>query len=683
MTHDWRSRPVGSLKGVGPALADKLARLGIVTAGDVVGHFPRRYEDFSNIISIRSMRPGNVTFRGEVERVAGRQARGRKLHITEAIISDGTGTVKAIWFNQSYLAKSIPTGTPVLVSGQLKFKNNDLALQSPAIEPITAGRDPKDTARIVPVYPETEGVSSKVLRGLVQPLLPLIDTLSDPLPPRVVSEAGLMNYAEALKEIHFPASQALLARARHRLAFEEVWYLMLASLAIKHEIQTEAALPVEFKLEVVQAVVAQLPFELTPAQKQAAWEIFQDMARSQPMNRLLEGDVGSGKTLVATLAAVMTLANGLQAALMVPTEILARQHAAKVTPLLNALGYQVETLIGKTPAAERRAIVARLGTGEPMLVIGTQALLGEAVSFDQLGLVIIDEQHRFGVGQRKALKAKGGRLPHLLSMTATPIPRSLQLTVYGDLDISVIKELPPGRQPIATKAVEAAQRVATYAFINDEIEEGRQAFVVCPLVEDSEQMAAKSAVAEAERLAKGPFKHRRIGLLHGQLPAADKQAVMDEFAAGRLDLLVATSVIEVGIDVPNATVMLVDGAERFGLAALHQLRGRIGRGQHASYCFLVSESKSATATERIKALEKSTDGFRLAQIDLELRGPGQIYGRRQHGTLDLQLADIGDTELLAEARNSAAQFLADEANMVNYVQVMARVNALKAVTSLD
>ncbi len=681
--HDWTQRPIGSLKGVGKEVERKLARLGITTVGELVNHYPRRYDDFSKIIPIRAMRPGNVTFRGEVERVAGRYARARKLHLTEAIISDGTGTVKAIWFNQSYLAKTIPTGTPVLVSGELKFRNSDLALQSPAIEVIEEGRSTKDTARIVPIYPETDGLTSRQLRGLIQPLLPLIGTLEETLPETVVTDAKLMGRSKALEQIHFPSTQTSLARARQRLAFEELWHLMLASLVIKHEIMTEPARPLGFRVEAAKTFVEALDFELTPSQKQAAWEIFQDMAKPVAMNRLLEGDVGSGKTVVATMAAVMAMANGAQAALMVPTEILARQHLDRITPLLERLGYETAVVLGKQPAAERQQSLERIASGEPVLVVGTQALLGEAVQFPNLGLVIIDEQHRFGVEQRSILKAKSGHLPHLLSMTATPIPRSLQLTVYGDLDISIIEGLPPGRRVVTTKAVEASQREATYRFINEQLEAGRQAFVVCPLIEDSDVLGVKSVTSEAERLAKGPFKTRRVGLLHGRLSPAEKQAVMDQFAAHEIDLLVATSVIEVGIDIPNATVMLVDGAERFGLAALHQLRGRVGRGEQASYCFLAAESKAPGTIERIRALEKSHDGFRLAQIDLELRGPGQIYGRRQHGTLDLQLADISDAKLLATARAAALKFLTNPSAMVNYPKVAARVNALKAVTSLD
>jgi ATP-dependent DNA helicase RecG len=681
--YNWQMRPISSLKGVGPAAAQKLERLGLATAGDLVHHFPRRYDDFSHVVPIRLMRPGNVTFKGEIERVASRYARARKLHLTEAIISDSTGTVKAIWFNQQWLAKTIPVGTPVLVSGQLKFKNSDLAMQSPAIEIIEPGRSPRDTARIVPIYPETEGLSSKQLRGLIEPLLPLVDTLDETLPPDVIKKSKLMPLARALREIHDPSSATLLTKARHRLAFEEVWYLVLASLVIKNEIKTEAAPNIPFQVGVARNFVAALDFELTPAQKQAAWEVFQDLARDQPMNRLLEGDVGSGKTVVAVMAAVMAMEAGYQTALMVPTEVLARQHAVRLEPLLTKLGYEAALLLGGQPAAERTAAIKRLDAGGPLLVIGTQALLSQDVAFPNLGLVIVDEQHRFGVGQRAQLKAKSGRLPHLLSLTATPIPRTLQLTVYGDLDISVIAGLPPGRRPITTRVLDSRHRPDAYKFMNEQIDAGHQVFIVCPLIEDSDQLGAKSVTAEFERLSKGPLKSRRLGLLHGRLKPAEKQGVMEQLAAGQLDALIATSVIEVGIDIPNATVMLIDGADRFGLAALHQLRGRVGRSDQPSYCFLLADAASATTLDRLRALEKSQDGFRLAQIDLELRGPGEIYGRRQHGALDLQLANLGDVKFLAAVRQSALAFLADPSAMVKYPQVAARVNALKAVTSLD
>lgn len=680
---DWQNRPIGSLKGVGAEMERKLERLGLRTAGDLIQHYPRRYDDFSNIIPIRQMVPGNVTFRGQIERVAGRYARTRKLHITEAIISDGTGTIKAIWFNQQYLAKSLPIGTPVMVSGKLEFKNNDLALQTPAIETIVENKDTKDTARIVPVYPETEGLSSKVLRGLILPLLPLATTVEETLPDFIIDSAKLMSRSKALNEIHFPSNQTALTKARNRLAFEELWFLMLASLTIKHEIMTETAPAIEFKAEIAQAFTAELPFDLTDSQRKAAWEILMDLKHPRPMNRLLEGDVGSGKTVISALSAVMVMKAGHQVSLMAPTELLARQHYKNLKPLLEKLGHETLLVLGKQTAAERKAALVRIESAEPMLVIGTQALIGEKITFPNLGLAMIDEQHRFGVVQRQELKAKAGLLPHLLSMTATPIPRTLQLTVYGDLDISVIEGLPPGRKPIKTKVVGAKDRAETEKFIDAQIAEGRQVYIVCPLVDYSEMLDAKAAIIEAERLANGPFKHRRVGLIHGKLSSNEKQTVMDSFVSGDIDILVATSVIEVGIDVPNASIMLIEGAERFGLAALHQIRGRVGRGEHPSFCFLVTDSKSTSASERLGALEKSQDGFRLAQIDLEIRGPGQIYGKRQSGDLDLQFADINDAKLLATVRAEALRFLQNPTALTDYPHIAAKIQSLKAVTSLD
>lgn len=672
--------PISALKGVGVRVEEKLARLGIATVGDLIHHYPRRYEDFSKITPIRSVRPGPVTVRGRIERVAARRAVRRRLHITEAIISDGTGTLKAVWFNQPYLAKSLPIGTDVFVSGKLEFRNNDLALQAPAVE--TAGEAGANTARIVPVYPETEGLSSRQLRSLIAPLMEGLEA-PETLPPEVVTAGKLMERAQALREVHFPSSAAKLKAARHRLAFEELFSLILTSLVIKNEIKTESAPKIATKVDIAKELIALLGFDLTGAQRKAAWQILQDMDGEVPMNRLLEGDVGSGKTVVAALAAAMATTNGYQAALMVPTEILARQHYTKLQPLFLQMGFAVDMLLGGQTAAQKAEVREKLAAGHIDLVIGTHALLSGDVAFKNLGLVVIDEQHRFGVEQRKTLKAKAGRLPHLLSMTATPIPRSLALTVYGDLDISVINELPPGRKPIATRVIPPEQRDEVYQLIDEQISAGRQVYVICPLIEESDKLGAKSAVAEAERLKAGVFKHRRIGLLHGKLTPTEKQTVMGDFAQGSLDILVATSVIEVGIDVANATIMLIEGAERFGLAALHQLRGRVGRGKHQSFCFLQSEDAGEGAMERLQAMERTQDGFRLAQIDMELRGPGQIYGTRQHGVLDLEIADLSDSRLVASVRQIAQDYLRESGGVIKYAYVNERVNRLKAVTSLD
>ncbi len=673
--------PVQTLPKVGKEVARKLGRLGIVTIGDLIKHYPRRYDDFSQIVTIATMKPGLVTIRGTLHAIAMRRSFRRKLTITEAIISDQTGTVKAVWFNQPYLVNTFSKGAEVTVSGRLEFRNNDLAISNPAIEISDAvGRN---TGRIVPIYPETDGLSSKQLRGLILPLLPKLMDFPDRLPLEVMISAKLLTAEEALQEIHFPTTGLRLKQAKRRIAFEELFYLMLASLSIKQEIKSEQAPVIKFVPEAAQQFTAALDFTLTDAQRAAAWQILQDLGRDEPMNRLLEGDVGSGKTVVAAMAATMAMHQGYQVALMVPTEILARQHSEKLAPLMKGLGFNISLVLSKDKASAKQLVAEAISSGQSQLVIGTHALLSDPIKFSNLGLVIIDEQHRFGVSQRLALKQKAGRLPHLLSMTATPIPRSLALTVYGDLDISVIATLPPGRQPIVTKIVKNSEREAIYTEIDEQIQQGRQVFVVCPLIEESDKLGAKSAVAEAERLGKTVFGHRRIGLIHGKLKPAEKQAVMESFVSGKLDVLVATSVIEVGIDVPNATIMMIEGADRFGLAALHQLRGRVGRGEHHSFCYLLYENYSPGVAERLRAMERTQDGFRLAQIDLELRGPGQIYGARQHGVLDLAMADISDAKLLAEVRTYAADFLRGKEVMLKYPYILEQVSRLKAVTSLD
>ncbi len=671
---------VETLKGVGKSASIKLEKLGIKTVRDLVHHFPRRYDDFSNIIPIRMMKPGLVTFRGEVVNIASRRARTRRLSITEAVISDGSGTVKAVWFNQPFLSKQYPVGSNVMISGKLEFKNNDLALQSPAIEGDSDAS--KHTGRIVPVYPETEGLTSKQLRNFIMPLLPLID-VQENLPANVVSKYKLMDRTKAVVELHAPTSESALKKARHRMAFEELFFIIAASQVIKKEIKSEEAPKIQFQVSVAQEFVKSLKFDLTNSQRQAAWQILQDMNTDRPMNRLLEGDVGSGKTVVALLAAVMAVKSGYQAAIMVPTDILARQHEKTLSAILGHLGVNSVLLLGRQTAADKKAALEKIKNGTAQVVIGTHALLTEAVNFKNLGFVVIDEQHRFGVEQRQKLKLKADRLPHLLSMTATPIPRSLALTVYGDLDLSIIDELPPNRQPVATKVVKPADRDVAYGFIDKQITEGRQVFVVCPLIEDSDTLGSKSVTAEVERLRKGPFRHRKIGVIHGKLKPVERDEVMQQFAKGDLDILVSTSVIEVGIDIPNASVILIEGAERFGLAALHQLRGRVGRGTHHSYCMIASDSNAPGVMERLQALERTQDGFRLAQIDLELRGPGQIYGKRQHGLLELEMADLGDSRLVSQVREAASSFVSDGENMLQYPQVVERINRLKAVTSLD
>lgn len=676
-------RSVRSIKGVGDTAAAQLGRLGVETWGDLLRHYPRRYEDYSKLVSIADVQLGAVTIAGTIERIAARRSFRRKLTVTEAIINDGTGTVKAVWFNQPHLPKSLPEGTEVVLSGKLEFKDSNLSLSSPLWE--KAERSGTNTGRILPVYPETEGLTSRQLRGFVGYVLPLVSEqdVEDLLPENIRAKHNLISAFEALKGIHEPQNSGELERAQHRLAFEELFMLQSASLLIKQDIQTEVAPQIHFDQQLAVEYVKHLPFTLTDGQRAAAWQILQDIDNTHPMNRLLEGDVGSGKTVVAAMAASMAIAHDFQVALMVPTEILARQHAASLAKLLKPLGVEVALLVASEPKVGRKVTEGQLAEGKPMLVIGTQALLTGSVVLPRLGLVIVDEQHRFGVGQRQILKQKAGSLPHLLSMTATPIPRSLMLTIYGDLDISILKELPAGRKKIITKVVKAADRPAMYEHLDAQIEEGRQIFIVCPLIDPNDLTGAKSVKAEADRLQKTIFAHRKIEVLHGKLKAEEKQEIMDRFVAGKIDILVSTTVIEVGVDVPNASIMLIEGAERFGLAALHQLRGRVGRGAHQAYCYLAPASDGATSMQRLQAMERTTDGFRLAQIDLDLRGAGQIYGLRQSGTLDLRFAGLDDTELIAETRQAANAFVTNQAAMLQYPHTMQQIHALKAVTSLD
>jgi ATP-dependent DNA helicase RecG len=493
-----------------------------------------------------------------------------------------------------------------------------------------------------------------------------------------------MSRADAIMAMHFPVDSHQLAEARRRLGFEEVFQLSLAALMNKREIATEQAPAVPFVESVAKDFVASLPFRLTSAQRKVIWRVYTDMQRTQPMNRLIEGDVGSGKTVVAAMAALMVLHHRHQVVLMSPTEILARQHAATLgrlfagTPYVDRLGL----LVGSLAAKQKTLVQAAINDGSLQFIVGTHALIQEKVDLHNLELIVIDEQHRFGVEQRKALIAKAGHMPHVLNLTATPIPRSLALTLYGELDISILDEKPAGRQEIITTIESPNSRPQLYEKLDADLAAGRQLFVVTPLVNESELTPAVSAEKMYDSLRKGPFKHRRVGLLHGQMKAEDKQASMQEFVDHRLDILVATTVIEVGVDVPNASLMLIENADRFGLAQLHQLRGRIGRGEHQSYCHLMMSDSSAP-TRRLRAMEQISDGFRLAELDLELRGPGAIYGTMQHGALDLRIAKLTDTALISAARDAAGEFLDKGENLLKYTQLQKNVTRLRAVTNLN
>ncbi|HXE09916.1 MAG TPA: ATP-dependent DNA helicase RecG, partial [Verrucomicrobiae bacterium] len=618
--------PLTELSGVGEAQAQKFAMLGVRSIGELIEYYPRRYDDFSHVTPMNKLQPGNVTVEGVIKQATGRYVR-RGMHITEAVASDGRGSVRLIWFNQPYRAAAIKGGQKYFISGQYELSRQRFAIMNPAIE--MASDLPVNTARILAVYRETKGLTSRQIRNAVQRALEVLEQaggVPETLPPSIVKDYKLMGRQRAVTEIHMPYTARRLELAERRLGFEEVFRLSLASLLNKRENRSEHALVIPFDEKLARQFVGQLPFKLTDSQRRAIWQIYLDLQKEEPMNRLVEGDVGSGKTAVATMAALMPLAQEWQVALMAPTELLARQHADTIHALLEPLGRQDSAVLltGSLSAAQKQRARDAIRDGRAGFIIGTQALIQEQVDMHKLALVVIDEQHRFGVEQRKTLMGKAEHMPHVLSLTATPIPRSLALTLYGELDISVLKEKPAGRQPVITEIVSPNARERLYKKLDAELEAGRQMFVVCPLISDSPGLEGAQSVEKVyERLKKHDFKHRRVGLLHGQLKAVDKQAVMRQFVKGELDILVSTTVIEVGVDVPNASIMLIESSERFGLAQLHQLRGRIGRGTAQGYCYLLTSDSSAPS-RRLRALESSQDGFKLAELDLELRGPGAI-----------------------------------------------------------
>lgn len=734
------STPVTELKGVGDEVGKKLSVLGIKTVNDLVTNYPRRYQDYSNVIPIKELKPGQVTLEAQIKQVAGRYVR-RGMHVTEAIATDDTGSVRLVWFNQPYRAGAIKKNQPYYIAGEYALRRSRFSITSPSVELVTDF--PVNTARIVPIYRETKGLKSFTIRKLIRQALTDIGELPEHLPEWLLNEHKLMNFSAAVMEMHFPSSAKQLEKAKRRLGFEEVFELTLAALMNKYELYKDKALAIPFNEELAREFVAKLPFELTDAQRKVAWQIYQDMAKRQPMNRLLEGDVGAGKTVVAAMAALMAIRQGFQTALMAPTEILARQHADSLYKLLSSVNYEgrVGLLIGGLKPKQKNDIRKRITSGEIGFIVGTHALITEKVDMHNLGLVIVDEQHRFGVEQRKELQKKtarrmqadtlqggdeqrtklykdntakeqpqpttkqraasvsgaagsasrqadavhlsgAGHMPHVLHMTATPIPRSLALTLYGELDVSILDEMPPGRQPITTKIWSPNSRKQLYEQVDKELEAGRQMFIVCPFIADSETSGGLSVEEVYERISTKDFKHRKVGLLHGRIKSAEKDEVMQKFLNREYDILVTTTVIEVGVDVPNAAIMVIEGAERFGLAQIHQLRGRVGRGEHQSYCYLIP-SDSKDPGPRLKALETMNDGFKLAELDLRIRGPGAIYGTMQHGALDLRVANLTDIKLIAAARNGAQKFIESGESVKKYPHLAKRVIELRAVTSLN
>ncbi len=673
--------PITIIKGISATLATRFNKMGLRTIRDLLYFFPHRHLDYSKTKSISELTEGNEeTVIANVWEARETRPGGRRS--TEATVGDDTGNIRIVWFNNPYLAKQLTTNSRVVISGKVSLFKGRHVFQSPEWE-FVEDKEMIHVGRLVPIYSLTQGLRPRQVRKLMKDVIDKWSwQLEDFLPDEIRERQKLLPLPIAISQAHFPDDEILKDRARVRIAFDELFLLQLGVLKKKREWQEgQPANPIKTDKSILNAFLNALPFELTKAQNRSLKEILADLEKSRAMSRLLQGDVGSGKTVVATAALLMATANCFQGALMAPTEILAEQHFLTISNLLSNQGnldseedyfksfsgilhrpVNVALLMGSVKASRKRELQKKIRDGSIDIVIGTHALIQQEVEFQRLGYAVIDEQHRFGVEQRSALRQKGFN-PHITVMTATPIPRTLALTLYGDLDLSLIEELPPGRQTIKTKWLKPGQRASAYAFIRKQVAAGNQAFIICPLIEESEAVQARAATIEYERLSNEIFPELKLGLLHGRVSATEKEKVMREFYAGEYDILVATPVVEVGIDVPNATVMMVESADRFGLSQLHQFRGRVGRGTEQSYCMLLAENPSEVARERLDIIESVQDGFKLAEEDLKLRGPGEFYGTRQSGMPDLRMAKISDVGLLEVARSEALMLFEKDKNL--------------------
>ena len=683
--------PIDQIPRIQRPYQKRLKKLGIHTLKDLFTHIPSRYHDFSRVLPIRDLHIGEtVTIQGRVENIINKRTFRKRMILTEAVVEDATGQVKAVWFNQPFLVRNIRKGDLVSLAGKVEFAYDNLLLSNPAYEVMRESGELRHTGGLIPVYPETAGITSRWFRYIIKTLIFKV-AFDEFIPPHILRLYNLLSIKEAIEKVHAPKTKEDYQKARERLSFEELFLLGLFVLQKRLKIKRGTALPASINVPLLKAFVRSLPFLLTNAQRRAAWEILQDTSKNTPMNRLLEGDVGSGKTIVATIAALHSSNAGYQTAFMAPTEILAEQHFKELSKilvnenivigLLTGGGTKINTRGKKTTS--RKELLRRLQNGDIDILIGTHALIQDSLAFRRLALVVVDEQHRFGVEQRAQLTRRSATLPHLLSMTATPIPRTLALTLYGDLDISLLDEMPSGRQKITTEIVPPAKREDAYRFIAQEIKNGHQVFVICPLIEESEKLEIRAATKEYERLSREVFPQITIALLHGKIKPKEKERIMADFKNKKVDILVSTSVVEVGIDIPNATVMLIEGAERFGLAQLHQFRGRVGRGKHQSYCLLCTDSPTQKTHARLKALIETKNGFELAEKDLKIRGPGEFFGTRQSGLPDIAMRALGDIKLIRKTREAASNLLDKDPELTTHPLLRKKLKEFKKTIHLE
>ncbi|MDO8507686.1 MAG: ATP-dependent DNA helicase RecG [bacterium] len=706
---------VSQLQGVGSVYQKKLEKLHVDTVEDLLLYLPRTWEDFSKITEIAKVRPpGTYCIQGNIWSIGNKRSVRRRMSITEAIIADKTGTMKAVWFNQPFLIKNMKQGDEILLAGRVENEYGKILMKSPAYE--KKSDEQTHLGKIVPTYKETDGLSSRWLRYQITKLVKIIYSFKEYLPADVIKNQSLISYSAMIRQLHFPDNSYQLEKAIDRLNFDEMFLLQVAVQNQRKTLDKNRAISVQFNEELSKEFVKSLGFTLTTAQKKSIWEIIKDLEKPTPMNRLLEGDVGSGKTVVSAMATLMVARNGFQTVFLAPTEILAKQHYESLKKMLEPFGVRVALLTGKKALlpsvipAPPSVIPAEAGIqsslkeenvkskksveaevlkqakeGEIQVLVGTHAVLKEDIDFWSLAFVIVDEQHRFGVGQRAKLRQKSGSdgtMPHFLSMSATPIPRTLTLSVYGDLDISVIDEMPPGRKKVATFVIPPEKKEDSYEFIRQTVKKGRQVFVICPLIDDSENMELRSVTAEYERLSRMVFTDLKIAMIHGKMRPEEKERIMSDFATGKTNILVSTSLVEVGVDVPNATIMIIEGADRFGLAQLHQFRGRVGRGKYQSYCFLFTDNQSETVQKRLDAITKTNDGFKIAEKDLEIRGPGEVLGERQHGLPDIKTQNLMNVELIKRTKTEAKNFL--KKNEVNDFPLLAeKISKYDGVANLE